>query len=807
MADDLFQRLKDTVVFIRSPDGSTGSGYLVAAQRIGTAEHVVRSWLPDRPVEVTIGWGANRRVCKARLAKVDKVNDAAVLSLDDPLDREPLPIAAGVVRKTAWDGYGFPALAGGAGLPIDGHVQDPSTLNDAGQAAVLLYSDAIAAGSASPLHGFSGSPVVVAGGLAGHLVKHIGDIDDRRRAAFGYVYACPIEAVLALLDVPPGQRSDALPAPLPTFSESIPAIGDEEYHVFVSYRSSDRPWALSLVARLEGAGLRVFIDQRELAIGEYLAGQLESALARSRAAVLLVSQGWLASPWCQQEANVLTKRAVEDKRFKLIPLRLDSSEMPPMLDARVWVDFNGTPRAEGPQLERVLNTLVSRQRPKANSAEGKADKADRQLTDELVDAAQRAASGQSGTVAEVQALWKDTGSEDAAPLIAAAETLASRNKFKEALKALQGAPRTLRVRQLEAFALRKSGQIEKGTQLLEGLKAEGHLDPETAGLLAGSYKARWQTNGDGAYKELSYQTYREAYERVGDSFTGINAAAMALQCGDTAKSREFARQVLEVLRARDDGKLTHWELASIGEAHLLLQEMDEARAAYRRAVAMAAGRHQDIAVMRRQARLNLRALGQPQDQLDSALPVPRVLAYFGHMVDAPGRTPPRFPPGKTVGKVRNAIRQRLDRHGALHGFGCAARGTDLLFLEALVERKLTASVVLPFPVDDFVAISVAGVGDWKERFETVRSADNGIEFCDPIYPTCPDAAAQPAAFAKANKEILHQARDYAGRLQETPLVIAVWDGQPGDGPGGTAEAVELWEAEGFDVDVIDILAL
>ena len=170
--------------------------------------------------------------------------------------------------------------------------------------------------------------------------------------------------------------------------------------------------------------------------------------------------------------------------------------------------------------------------------------------------------------------------------------------------------------------------------MLEALRAEGHLDPESAGLLAGSYKTWWQASGDGALKELSYQTHREAYERVGDSYNGINAAAMALQCGEAARSREFAQRVLAALQARDDGKLDHWELASIGEAHLLLERMDEARTAYRRAVAKAVGRHQDIAVMRRQARMDLDALGLPRNKLDDVLPVPRVLAYFGHMVDA-----------------------------------------------------------------------------------------------------------------------------------------------------------------------------
>ncbi len=149
-----------------------------------------------------------------------------------------------------------------------------------------------------------------------------------------------------MLDVTPQTVTIAAPK-LATLAESIPGIEAEAYHVFVSYRSTDRPWAMSLVARLEGAGLRVFIDQRELLPGDYLAAQLESALSRSRAAVVLVSKGWLESPWCQQEANVLVKRAVEDKTFKLVPLRLDDSAMPGLLDTRVWLDFNRKPQAEG----------------------------------------------------------------------------------------------------------------------------------------------------------------------------------------------------------------------------------------------------------------------------------------------------------------------------------------------------------------------------------------------------------------------------------------------------------------------------
>jgi tetratricopeptide (TPR) repeat protein len=800
VTDDALLRLKQACVFITGPDG-TGTGYLVAPQRIATALHVVKSWKAGQRFQVIVGVGGP--ACQATLLKSDPATDSAVLGFDENVDVAPLPIADGLKRNVVWECYGFPALGTKAdrapGLPIDGQVKDPQTTNDVGQAAILLYSDAVAAGNASPLHGFSGSPVLVAGALVGHLTKHIGDADDKRRAAYGYVYACPIEAVVRLLDVKP-QKVTIAPPKLETLAESIPAIEATAYHVFVSYRSTDRPWAMSLVARLEGAGLRVFIDQRELMPGDYLAGQLESALKRSRAAVVLVSKGWLESPWCQQEANVLVKRAVEDKAFKLVPLRLDDSVMPALLDARVWLDFKGTTQAEGKSLDSLLSALVGRAAPQADSPAARADAADVRVTDQFVAEIRSAAKSDGTRILEIVGEWRKTASTDVAPLIAAAEVLSGKGLFELALQVLEGAPPTLRVRQLRAFALRKMGRIDEGIALLEALSREGQLDPETGGLLAGSYKARWLKTGDLAFRQLAYQVYRETYERSGDPFNGINTAAMALQCGDEARMHQAAGQVRDSLLKLEPSKLTHWDLATLGEANLLLKRFDDARDWYAKAAGKAAGLHQDIAVMRRQARLELEALGQARDRLDDVLPVPRVLAYFGHMVDADDRPTPRFPSDK-VGGLRKVIRSRIEKYGALHGFGQAARGTDLIVLEELVKRDLTATVVLPIPDAEFLALS--GGGQWDERFATLRQ-DKRIEFVPPLRSQRPPDPELAGALAGANREVQRRTIEFARRLDETPVVLAVCDCRKGDGPGGTADAVALWRDEGFDVDVIDI---
>ncbi|MBM4260758.1 MAG: TIR domain-containing protein [Deltaproteobacteria bacterium] len=446
VAADLLTRLKQTCVFISGPDG-TGTGYLIAPQRIATALHVVKSWQPGQRYPVIVGVGGP--TCRATLLKSDLASDSAVLGFDESLAVAPLPIAHGLKRRVVWECYGFPALTSKTdrptGLPIDGQIQDPQTRNDIGQPAILLYSDQIATGNASPLHGFSGSPVVVDGALVGHLTKHIGDADDKRRAAYGYVYACPIGEVVKLLDIAPESVAIA-PTVLATRTELVPAIDDTAYHVFVSYRSTDRPWALSLVARLEGAGLRVFIDQRELVPGGDLAAQLESALQRSRAAVVLVSKGWLESPWCQQEASVLKKRAIEDEEFCLVPLRLDDSPMPPFLDTRVWLDFNGKSQAEGANLDRLLNVLVGRFTDSDNTPTARANAAETRVIDRFVAEIQSAAKGDGKQIFDILSEWRKTTATDLAPLIAAAEAFNGKGLFESTLQILENAPATLRVR-------------------------------------------------------------------------------------------------------------------------------------------------------------------------------------------------------------------------------------------------------------------------------------------------------------------------------------------------------------------------
>jgi hypothetical protein len=193
-------------------------------------------------------------------------------------------------------------------------------------------------------------------------------------------------------------------------------------------------------------------------------------------------------------------------------------------------------------------------------------------------------------------------------------------------------------------------------------------------------------------------------------------------------------------------------------------------------------------------------LGVDAYELDSILAVPRIAAFAGHMIDEPGRAIPRFPSEK-VEAVRKEIAKRLSVLHVRYGFSSAARGSDILFIEELKKIGGRLKVFLPFPRDHFKKTSV-GHG-WNDRFDSALKDVAVVELSQNI----PHDDRRAEAYAACNRAIRQEAVALANSLDEAPVLIAVYDGNPGDGSGGTADAVREWQNQGHPVDIIDISKL
>ena len=232
---------------------------------------------------------------------------------------------------------------------------------------------------------------------------------------------------------------------------------------------------------------------------------------------------------------------------------------------------------------------------------------------------------------------------------------------------------------LGALALARGGNIDQATvyndRLLGIHGLEVSLERDALSLAGRLYKMQFMRARDPVRRvELARQSrdrYRESYEKSREPFPLINWATMSLLGDDPVTAHKLARKVLKELGPKTRlaaKRRDYWHFATLGEAHLILDELADATAAYSQAVFYAGENVGDIGAMRLNARLLAQRKGLKREEI--SLNVGSVVAFAGHMIDNPTRwagRAPRFPADFTLErKVSEAI-GREDRAVESHG--------------------------------------------------------------------------------------------------------------------------------------------
>jgi hypothetical protein len=160
-----------------------------------------------------------------------------------------------------------------------------------------------------------------------------------------------------------------------------------------------------------------------------------------------------------------------------------------------------------------------------------------------------------------------------------------------------------------------------------------------------------------------------------------------------------------------------------------------------------------------------------------------VFLFSGHMIDAPGRVPPRFPADKER-IAAQVIAKRLDeldagpKDLALCSGAC---GGDLLFAEACLKLAVHLQIRIPFDEPTFLKNSVTFAGgNWRDRYRAVKNNKLTTLFVMPeeLGPTPENVN----PYERNNLWMLNTALSMGA---EKVRFICLWDGKGGDGPGGT----------------------
>jgi hypothetical protein len=189
-------------------------------------------------------------------------------------------------------------------------------------------------------------------------------------------------------------------------------------------------------------------------------------------------------------------------------------------------------------------------------------------------------------------------------------------------------------------------------------------------------------------------------------------------------------------------------------------------------------------------------------------PPAMVLVFAGHRLDAPGRKPERFP-ARAEGRARAMIRGKLEElraqcRGSIVGYAGCANGGDILFHEVCDELDIPTTVLLAGPRADYVRESVQSGGPaWVQRFDAIleKRAERVRELTrDLQLPRWLRSVDRFNIWQHNNLWTLHTALAQGG---DRAVLVALWNGERGDGPGGTEHMVAELEKRGGRAEVLD----
>ncbi len=291
------------------------------------------------------------------------------------------------------------------------------------------------------------------------------------------------------------------------------------------------------------------------------------------------------------------------------------------------------------------------------------------------------------------------------------------------------------------------------------------------------------------------EAYHDAYEFSGGSFPGINAATLFQLADAKEKSREIAVKIITSNAADQD---EFWQLATLAEAHLLLEEFDSARHYYQQVVEMAGDNYGLLASVKKHLPLICKKMSVPKD-IQELLSGPAIGVFSGHMFDTADRQSARFPI-ELKDQVAAEIGEFIDSNQIKIGYASGACGGDLIFCREILNRGLELNVVLPFASEEFRRTSVAinGVDESMEYWDILKHATSVSIATDESHLNNPCLYTHAADLIEGYAQL--RAKQCDGHLK----VVAAIDPYTSGESGGSLERAVIWLEEGKDVHIIDI---
>ena len=107
--------------------------------------------------------------------------------------------------------------------------------------------------------------------------------------------------------------------------------------IFISHSSTDNSFVRSLAEKIKNSGYSVWLDERDMIVGDSLAEKISKAIEDARIVLVIVSKASIASKWLKYELNIATERMIQGE-CRVIPVVKEKVELPPEVKGLLYAD-------------------------------------------------------------------------------------------------------------------------------------------------------------------------------------------------------------------------------------------------------------------------------------------------------------------------------------------------------------------------------------------------------------------------------------------------------------------------------------
>jgi hypothetical protein len=109
--------------------------------------------------------------------------------------------------------------------------------------------------------------------------------------------------------------------------------------IFLSHNHNDKPFVRRLANDLTAKGIKVWIDEAEIKIGDSLIRKISSGIYEMDFLGVVLSPDSVQSRWVQEELEQALHIQISEAYVKVLPILLRDCKMPGFLLDKVYADF------------------------------------------------------------------------------------------------------------------------------------------------------------------------------------------------------------------------------------------------------------------------------------------------------------------------------------------------------------------------------------------------------------------------------------------------------------------------------------